>query len=395
MADDVSKILANYLAQEAGQKNPLGVFGLKVSPFLTDSDKNALRFQQLSQAYATSPQLTAGLNAGQQLGQAATSLFPKQKEERPPDPQMQAIQVYNDVLQKTGSTKLARRQAYQFLAQQGVPDAMDKLYEVEKDAQSQSNEEDKAEFERKKATYKDVGLNERGQIIQENELGGKQAVGSGPQVSVNMGAEKAFDVADAQALAGRLNTIREADLDATRQIPQYDRAISLAKRIPAQMQGPVGRVVGPLAKTVGSLIGQDLKTGDISELNSLALEMKAGIAKKFAPVSNVDMVAITEGLPGSTNPRDASIKMAIAKRAEAEFTHDMRVTADQFIKDARKEGRNPAMPDPKGRLIDDYIQEKLGKKNYLSENDRKFFEITKKNESIDDIMKRVLSVPSP
>jgi len=302
MADEVSKILSQYLAGQAAEKNPTGIFGLKVTPFLTDADKNALRFQQLSQSYMSNPPLYAALNAGQNLGKFANSLFPGQGgqgEQAPVDPQQQALSVYQDTLQKTGNVQLARRQAYMFLAQHGVEGAMDKLYETEKDMLSEKNKdrelttaEQKLNLEREENTFSDTGKNDRGQIIQENKLGKKQAVGSGPLVEVKQGEESEESKGVGKYWSGKFGQYIDAGEKATRGVDDLNALDQLLKGVGGGKFTPTGYDIARAAKSFGFDINDKTSNVDAAEVifNKMALELRN--------------TANGEGMPGSLSDQD-------------------------------------------------------------------------------------------
>ena len=107
---DANDILAQYLAGQAAQKNPMGIFGLRQSPFMTDADKSALRFQNLQDVLAKQGNIPAMLasQAGDQLGRGLDQKFGGGPDNtRPPDPQQQALAIYQQALQQSGDPDIA------------------------------------------------------------------------------------------------------------------------------------------------------------------------------------------------------------------------------------------------------------------------------------------------
>lgn len=308
--NDANEYLAKYLAQQAAEKNPTGIFGLKQTPFLTPADQRALRFQQLSQAVQSSPQYSAALGAGQGLGNALGGLGGNNPSDsaRPPDPQVLAKGVYDQILQQTGNPYLARRQAYNYLAQQGVSGAMEELYKTEKDYQEQINKDRDFGLSKQEKSFTSLGNNARGQEIIQNELGKKESVGSGPLVSVTVGEQGAEEKGVGEYWAKKFGSIVDGGDKARALMNDMHALKGLLSEVGGGRLTETGYEIASVAKSFGFDINDKLSNVDAASaiFNKMALALRS--------------TADGEGMPGAMSDKDReflrSMTPSLAKTPE-------------------------------------------------------------------------------
>ena len=299
---DANDILAQYLAGQAAQKNPMGIFGLRQSPFMTDADKSALRFQNLQDVLAKQGNIPAMLasQAGDQLGRGLAQKFGGAPDNtRPPDPQQQALAIYQQALQQSGDPDIASFTAYKWLAAQGVDGAMAKAQEAYKAYTEKQDKEadnkradDQLEQDRKKNTWKDLETNARGQQIQVNELGEKRAVGSGPLVENNIGEQSKFDQKLGEGFADMFLSAVKDSAKARQQMNQIDQLETLMNGMGGGKLTPTGFEIARYAKSLGLDISDNLGNADAAAtiLNKMALDLRS--------------TAEGSGMPGSLSDSD-------------------------------------------------------------------------------------------
>ncbi len=374
---DTNDILSQYLAGQAAQKNPTGIFGLRQTPYLTDADKAALRFQNLQDAFKQQGSITGMLasQAGDQLGQGLAKMFGGGPDNtRPPDPQLEALPVYQQALQQTKDPMMASFAAYQYLAQRGVPGAMEKAQEAYKALQEQANKDREYQLNKDKDTYTDAGTNPRGQQLQKNGLGKLEAVGSGPLVTVNAGQkleDKAQQKSDEEYITGFYANKKAIDTAATQALATKSQAAAIAKLADeTPMTGPLSKAALPLFRTLEQ-IGAVPKgtTADYDSLKNVSMNAIISLAQLIKPVSNSDMNILQESGPGILQTQAGNKAMAVMMSVGTQYALDVKKYTDEFLK---KSDRNPTKK-VDGMTYEEFMQSKLDNKQYMTDEQRALF----------------------
>ena len=292
---DANDILSQYLAGQAAQKNPTGIFGLRQTPYLTDADKAALRFQNLQDAFQRQGNIPGMLasQAGDQLGQGLSKMFGGGPDNtRPNDPQLDALPVYQQALRQTKDPMVASFAAYQYLAQRGVPGAMEKAQEAYKALQEQANKNRDYQLNKDKETYTPAGTNARGQELQKNALGRMDAVGSGELVSVHTGEQSKFDQTVGEGFAKDFLAAVKDGAKARQQMNQIDQLETLMKNMGGGKLTPTGYEIASYAASMGLNINKEMGNADAAAtiLNKMALDLRS--------------TAEGSGMPGSLSDSD-------------------------------------------------------------------------------------------
>lgn len=377
--------VAAYLMQNAQRKNPGGFFGMQVTPYMTPQDKQALRYQELLAGLQDKGDfITAGMmEGGAFLGQMANKLMGRGGgQQAPQDPQQVMMMAYNTALKNGADEFSARDAALKVGMEAGYAPAFEayaKLNDERRKDADTTGDNNRAqaqdELDAKDKTWEKIG--ETGEyIIQKNGLGKIQVERKGALVNNNI------NTGSPQQTGKEFTTyFFEKELPRAEEVgAQGDNMERLGTRIAGLVDktpwsGPLAPAGKAVADVISQLSGGTVAAdaiGNYEDLNASGFQVAVSQAADLKPISNVDIEMIKNASPGLTKTAGGNRALSAALQAVGKAKKDYRDATREWVSMAQKSGKG-VYDQIDGQTYYEFLQERLGKKSYLSDEQRKLF----------------------
>lgn len=375
--------VAQYLMQTAQRKNPGGFFGMQITPYMTSADKQALRYQELLAGLQDKGDfIQAGmLEGGNFVGQLLNKAFGRPAEgQQPADPQQMMMQAYNTALKNGASEFDARDAALRVGMESGYAPAFEAYSQLDdarrKEADAQAdNARDKAKMELDSQDKSWETLKETPEyIVQKNKLGKIQVERKGALVNVNTGNSE-------QTGKEFTKYFFEKELPRAEEVgAQGDKLERLGMRVSGltdqtKFSGPLGEAGLKLASLVSQASGGAIAAdaiGSYEDLNSAGFQIAVSQASDLKPISNTDIDLIIAASPGLSKVQGANKALAAVMTAVGRAQKDVRDATREWVSKVQK-GKKGVYDQVDGQTYYEFLQERLGNKSYLTDEQRKMF----------------------